>query len=100
EHEKHEQVEVGEETPITSVVRHVTGGVEMNEPANAGDDEQHDQRQLVHLERKIHTEVAGVDPGEVGAYPGELYRGETREFAGQLRRGEEGKRCCAQGNTV
>ncbi len=59
EHEEHEEVEVGEEPPVTLFVRHVTDGVDVDQEADAGDDKQHDQRELIEGEGEVRVE-AGV----------------------------------------
>ena len=43
---------------------HVAGGVNVDEPADAGDDEQHDHGKLVHLEIEARAEIPRGDPGE------------------------------------
>ena len=63
QHEKHEQVEVGEVAPVSLFVRHVADGVDMDQKADAGDDQQHDQRQGVEQEVKIGAKGRGRDPG-------------------------------------
>ena len=65
QHEEHEQVQVGEEAVIAFLMRHVTGGVDMNQRADAGDDHQHDHGQLVDREIPADVESAALDPGEV-----------------------------------
>ena len=64
QHEKHEQIEVGEEAPVSLFVRHVADGVDVNEEAYAGDDQQHDQGQWIEQEGKIGAEGGGFDPGK------------------------------------
>ncbi len=90
QHEKHEEIEIREEAPVAPVVGHIPGGVEMNQPAHAGDDEQHDHGELVDLQREIGAEVSGVDPGEVGLHPGNLRRAERGELPNGFERGQEG----------
>ena len=43
-HEKEEEIEVAEVARVAGVVAHVADGVDVDEEADAGDDEQHDQR--------------------------------------------------------
>ena len=43
---------------------HVAGGVNVDEPADAGDDEQHDHGKLVHLEIEACAEIPRSDPRE------------------------------------
>ncbi len=81
EHEKHEQIEIGEESAIAGIVGHVTDGIEMDEPADAGHDEQHDQRELIDLQGEIRAQAPSLDPGKVGAQPGNLICAEAGELA-------------------
>ena len=43
QHEKHEEVEVGKIAPVSLFVGHVADGVDMDQKADAGDHQQHDQ---------------------------------------------------------
>ena len=71
QHEKHEQVQVGEEAVVAGVVPHVADGVDVDQESDSGDDQQHDQRELIEIEGEIGVEAAGksnarADPvGEV-----------------------------------
>src|SRR5882757_360805 len=56
EHEEHEEVEVGEEAVVAAFMRHVAGGVDVNKEADASDDEDHDDGELVHLEVEARAE--------------------------------------------
>ena len=47
QHEEHEQVQVGEEAVVAAFVRHVADGVDVDQRADAGDDQQHDRGQPV-----------------------------------------------------
>jgi len=89
EHEEHEEIEVGEEAVIAAFVGHVAGGVDVNEPADSGDDEEHDHGELVDLEVEAGAEISGDDPGEVLLDPGDIFGRELREFAHSLERGQE-----------
>src|ERR1700746_3033256 len=64
QHEEHKEVEVGEEAVVAAFVGHVSSGVDVNEEADAGDDEDHDDGELVHLEVEAGAEVAGDNPVE------------------------------------
>ena len=57
EHEKHEQIQVGEEAVVAAFVRHVAGGIDVDEPADAGDDQQHDDGELIDLQIEARAEV-------------------------------------------
>ena len=63
QHEEHEEVEVGEEAPVALLVRHVAGGVEVDEEADAGDDAEHDEREVVDGEGEVDLEAGDGDPG-------------------------------------
>ena len=45
------------------VVLHVAEGINVNQKADAGDDQQHHRAQRIDLERQIHFEGTGIDPG-------------------------------------
>ena len=72
QHEKHEEIQVRKETRVAGIVVHVTGRVDVNQPAHAGHNKQHDDGELVHLQREVRAESAGGDPGEVGLRPRKL----------------------------
>ena len=57
QHEKHEQVQVGEKPVVAALMRHVPGGINMNQPAHPGDHQQHHHRQLVHLQIEARAEI-------------------------------------------
>ena len=61
-HEEHEEVEIGEEAPVTVFMRHIAGGVEMDEEADAGDDGQHDESEVVDGEGKGDLEAGDGNP--------------------------------------
>ncbi len=63
-HEEHEQVEVGKEAVVTAFMRHVSGRVNVNQPADSGHDQDHHDRQLVHLQVEACVEISRGDPGE------------------------------------
>jgi hypothetical protein len=81
QHEKHEQIQVREKPPISGVVVHVARGINVDQPANAGNDQQHDHGELVHLEGEVRAKSAGGDPCEIGLDPGNLVRGKREELA-------------------
>ena len=62
EHEEHEQIEVGEEAVVAALVRHVSGGINVDEPADAGDHQEHHDGELVDLQVEAGAEIAGDDP--------------------------------------
>ena len=77
EHGEHEEVEVPEEAVIAAFMRHVSGGINMDEQPDAGDKQQPDagerveQETRVGLERSLrpvfgrigHVAGAGAEPG-------------------------------------
>src|SRR5690242_16186429 len=81
EHEKDEQIQVAEEAVIARVVRHVTDRKDVHEKADAGDDEQHYDGELINLERKVRAKRAGHHPGEVAMDYGDLVCRKLRELA-------------------
>src|SRR5215472_391347 len=70
QHEKHEEVEVREEAVIAFFMLHVAGGVNVDERADAGDEHQHDHRQLVDHVIPADIKRADADPGEVADVDG------------------------------
>jgi hypothetical protein len=75
EHEENEKIQVREEAVIALFVRHVTGRVDVDEQADKGDDEQHNDRELVHLKPEVDLKDPGVNPSEVSL-------GEKRNLVG------------------
>ena len=55
-HEKEEEVEVAEVAPVAVFMGHVADGVDVDEEAYAGDDQEHDQRELVEGEGEVDME--------------------------------------------
>jgi|GEM_PF-4140036 len=45
-------------------MRHVAGGIDVDQEADAGDNEDHDDGELIHLKIEACTEGAGNDPIE------------------------------------
>ena len=64
EHGEHEQVEVDEELREVGVAMHVADGVEVDERADAGDEQRHGDRQWIGQEPEAHRQVAGGNPLE------------------------------------
>ncbi len=62
EHEEHEEVEIGEEAPVALFVRHVADGVDVDEEADAGDDAEHDEGEVVDGEGEVDVEAGDRDP--------------------------------------
>ena len=81
-------------------MRHVAGGINVHQQADEGDDAEHDDGELVHLQRKIYFELAGGDPSEVSLDPGDLVGGKLREFANQFRKCEKCQSDRADGHRI
>jgi hypothetical protein len=92
EHEKHEQVEVGKKPAIPRIVVHVTGGINVNQPAHTGDDEEHDHGKLVHAQRKVGLETARGNPREKRFGKGNLIGRQREKLAHRFERREKSKR--------
>ncbi len=56
EHRKHEQVQVTEKAVVAALVRHIAGGVNMNQESDAGDDENHHAGQRIDLKSPVGDE--------------------------------------------
>ena len=65
-HEEEEEVQVGEVARVAAIVVHVADGVDVDQEAHAGDDQQHDQRKLIEHKAEIDVKRAGVDPCRSG----------------------------------
>src|SRR5690349_22657976 len=72
----------------------------MNEPADAGNYQQHDQRELVELQREAGAEAAGLDPGEIGLQPGNSIGAERQELARYFQGGQKSEAGAAQRDGV
>ena len=77
EHGEHEQVEISEEAVVAALVRHVAGGINMDERAHAGDKQQPDGGKRIEQEAGIGVEGGRsavvfdvVHVAGVGAQPG------------------------------
>ena len=64
EHREHEQVQVDEELREVRVAVHVADRVQVDQRADAGDEQAHGDRQRVDQEPDVDLEAAGRDPGE------------------------------------
>jgi hypothetical protein len=72
EHRSREQVHVREEAREPLVAVHVADRIQVNERADAGDEQNHRRRQRIHEEAEVDLEPAGLDPGEAVADDGAL----------------------------
>ena len=88
EHEKHEKVEVGKEAPVAVLMRHVACGVEMDEEADAGDDAEHDEGEVIDGKGEVYLETGDGDPRT--AYGGENKRRARGEHSGPEPGDEDG----------
>src|SRR6266404_524537 len=77
EHGEHEEVEVSEEAVVSTFVRHVPGGINVNQHADAGDEQQPDagerieQETGVSLERRLRAVMSYISQvAGIGAEPG------------------------------
>ncbi len=62
EHREGEQVEPAEEAPVRIIVVHVAGRVDVDQAADAGDDQRHQHRERIEPERDIDIEPADMNP--------------------------------------
>ena len=58
QHEEDEQIEVAEEAVVAVVVRHVAGGVDVDQETDAGDDQDHHRAERIEQEAPVHWNVA------------------------------------------
>ena len=94
QHEKHEQVEVGEEPVVAAFMRHVAGGVNVNQRSDAGHDKEHDGCETVYGEVGSDAKVAALEPGEITLDVGGLHRPERQEgFQHPGEREQDGADC-------
>ena len=61
-HRRGEQVEIGKEAPKRIVVVHVAGGVDVDETADAGDDEDHHRRKRIDQKSHVDLKRTEVNP--------------------------------------
>ena len=94
QHEEHEQIQVGEEAVVAAFVRHVARGIDVDQEADAGDDQHHHDGELVQLQIESRAEIAGDDPIEELLAERRLATGE--EFAHGFQRAGEGEARGAQ----
>ena len=64
EHREDEQVQVGEEPREVRVAVHVADRVQVDQRADAGDEQRHRDRERVDEEADVDVEPAGGEPGE------------------------------------
>ncbi len=57
QHGEHEKIQVAEEAVVTAFVSHVAGGIDVNQEADAGDDENHHGGKRVELETPVSDEI-------------------------------------------
>jgi hypothetical protein len=101
EHEEHEQVQVGEETVVPALVRHVAGRIDVDEEAHTGDDHQHDYGELIDLQIEAGAEIAGNDPVKIMLWRERQFVGRKGEkFADRFQREEKRKASRAKRDAV
>src|SRR5246127_4129947 len=66
QHEENKQIEVDEKARHPLIVGHIAEGIDVDEKADAGDDQQHHRAEVVDLKGKLYLERAGLDPGIEG----------------------------------
>jgi len=64
QHEKDKKIEIGEIAGHALVVAHVSEGIDVNQKADARDDEEHDRRQDIDSKGKFQPQRIGFDPEE------------------------------------
>ena len=84
QHEEQEQVEVREVARVALVLVHVADRVDVNQRADAGDDQCHHRRQTVEIEGDFERAVGKLRPGEHGLHQRRaarhhLHRGADRD---------------------
>src|SRR5690606_3771095 len=62
QHHRHKEVEVGEEPRIALVVAHVACAVDMNQKADASNEQHHGDAQRVNQQRCVNAQIADVYP--------------------------------------
>ncbi len=77
EHEEEEEVHVGEEAPVPFLFGHVADRVDVDQEADAGDDAEHHQGELIELKREVGMKGSGRDPGAVGLHVRQGQRAEV-----------------------
>ncbi len=101
-HEEHEEVEIREEAPVALFVRHVPDRINVDEEANARDNREHDQSQVIDSERKTHAESGNGNPrtthhfNRIGRASSTHRRPQPRDDA-RWQRSEEQSHCADDG---
>ena len=89
QHGKHEEIQVAEEAVVAAFVRHVAGGVNVNQEADAGDDEDHNGGERVELEAPVGDEIREAAVEHVERNGGEPFEEDVDRDAIVLREREE-----------
>src|SRR5260370_26136863 len=82
-------MEVGVKAIVATFMRHVAGGINVDEPDDAGHYQHHDHSELVHLEIEARVEIPGGDPGEIRLHPGYFCWTKLEKFADGFERAEK-----------
>ena len=77
QHHQDEEVEVGEEAREAGIVVHIAGGIDVDQEADAGDDQRHGDRELVEQQRDVDLEIAGDHPLPQHDLVAALFRGQA-----------------------
>jgi len=80
QHGEGEQVEIREEAPERRVVVHVAGGVEVDQPADAGDHQDHHRGERVDAEGDVDVQRPDAHPREEVGEQEAVLRREPREL--------------------
>ncbi len=78
QHHEDEQVQIGEEAEESAIPVHVADRIDMDQRADAGNDQKEDDRKLIELVGEVHRKFAGGDP-----------RGNRHVLRPRLRRGSQ-----------
>src|SRR6202167_1012941 len=99
-HEKHKQIQVGEKSVVPLLVRHVSSGINVHEQTHKCDHQQHHDRQVVHLQRKVHLERPRRHPVEIILEKRKLSRRQQRKFSDGLQHAKKSQRNGANSNRI
>src|ERR1700674_1534135 len=89
EHEEHEQVQIRKEAVVPALMHHVSGRVNVDQPADTRDNHEHHHGQLIHLKVEACAEITRSDPRKVLLYPGNLLRRELKKLTHRFERAEK-----------
>src|SRR6185503_17168168 len=70
EHREREQAQAGEVTAEATVLAHVAAGINVDQAANARDDQQHQPAERIDRDAELNLKIADDQPVERGAAEG------------------------------